>query len=148
MTIRIKAMCCPILFSFGHERQIIRKIAAQMPGQDARLDERHLSHAQVLFQQRMVEALLFPFLVRFDDELATRVRELDRAAFPLVEVSRADLLAIDERDGEPIRQPRPNSSMRSNASDGRFGRSTWKKPTNGSKPTLVNAAMQSCRTSA
>src|SRR6266516_1440830 len=73
----------------------------QNPG----LNERHLSNAEVLLQQWMGQALLFPFLICFDDELATRVG-VHRAAFALVEMSRADLLAIDEGDGEPIRQPR------------------------------------------
>src|SRR2546426_7105243 len=70
------------------------------------MNDRYWSHGRFLSQHGMGEPLLFQSRVRFDPELPTRLCELHRATFALVEMIRADLLAIDERDGQPIRQPR------------------------------------------
>src|SRR5690348_1245695 len=80
------------------ERQVVRQVATQMPSENARLHEGHLRQSQVLIQERVVEVLLLPLLVRFDDELPSRVGEFDRAAFPLDKMFRGDLLPVNQCD--------------------------------------------------
>src|SRR6266542_1326439 len=77
-----------------------------MPGQNPCLHEGQLRHPQTLVEQWMIQTLLLTFLIRFDDEFAPGLRELDRAAFPFPEMLRSDLLTVDQRDGQSIRQPR------------------------------------------
>lgn len=103
----------------------------------------------MLVEQRVPEFVLFALLVGGDNALAAGVGELDRPALTLPEVAGADLLAVDQGDtARPSASQGRNSSFRSSASEGRFGRSTWRKPTKGSNPMLVRAAMQSWRTRA
>ena len=55
---------------FRNEWDIVRDVAAQVPGQNPRLYEWHLGNAQVLIEQRMIQRLLLSLLVGGDDELA------------------------------------------------------------------------------
>ena len=95
-----------IWLSFRNQRDVIRNIAAQMTGEDASLNERQLAEAQILIQQRMVQGFLFALLVGGDDAFAPGVGEFDRAAFAQLEIIRADLLAVDERDRQAVGEPR------------------------------------------
>jgi hypothetical protein len=90
---------------FGDEGQVIRQIGAKVAGQEARLDEGQLGNAQVLVQQRMVEALLFAFLVGFDDKFAPGVGEFHGSAFAHGEMVGLNLLSVDECDGEAVSKP-------------------------------------------
>src|SRR5689334_7590170 len=77
-----------------------------MTRENTRLDKRKLRDAEFLFEQRMCEFLLFAFLVRLYSALAPGVGELHRAALARSKIFRADLLAIDECDRQPVSQPR------------------------------------------
>ena len=78
-----------------------------MPGQNPGLDERHLCHTKILVQQRVVQFLLFSFLIGFDDPLAAGIGEFHGATFTDRKIAGADLLPVDQRDGQPVAQPGP-----------------------------------------
>ncbi len=62
------------------------------------MDERHLPDAQVLLQQRVLHAFLFPLLTGGDDEPASGIGELDRPALALPEsVMRGPKVQTDSR---------------------------------------------------
>ena len=56
-------------------------------------------------KQRMVEALLFAFLVGFDDQFAAGVGKFHGPAFAQGEMVGLYLLAVDECDREAVSQP-------------------------------------------
>ena len=92
--------------SLGHEGNVIRQVTAQIAGQDARLHKGELRNAKFLIQQRVRESLLFALLICFDDALPPSIGELHRATFARAKIFRADLLPVDEGDGETVGQPR------------------------------------------
>lgn len=53
----------------------------------------------------MVEALLFAFLIGFDDKFAPGVGEFHGPAFPPGEMAGLYLLAVDKCDREAVREP-------------------------------------------
>ena len=92
--------------SFGNQRQVFRHVASQMAREHAGLNEGHLADAQLLVQQRVLQGFLLASLVSLNDMLASGFREFHRAALPLAKVFRADLFAVDQRDGQPVGNPR------------------------------------------
>ena len=90
---------------FGYQRHIVEYVAPKMASQDAGLDKGKLGDTEVLVQQRMIEAFLFPFLIGLYYALAANVGELHGSALPFRKVAWVDLLPVDKSDGEPVRQP-------------------------------------------
>lgn len=91
----------------GTRGDVVGKIAPQITRQDAGLDEGHLAQAQILVEQRVLQPLLLALLVGADDRFAAGLGELDRPPFPSPEVLGADLLSVDQRDGQAVGQPGP-----------------------------------------
>ncbi len=88
-----------------NERQIVGNVASQVAGENPCLHKGNLPDTNLLAEQRVVERFLFAFLIGLDNELPPLVREFNGASFPVFKISGANLLAIDERDGETIREP-------------------------------------------
>ena len=53
------------------------KVAAQVPGQNTSLHERHLPYAQVLLKHWVIERLPLPLLVSLDNQLAPLLSKLE-----------------------------------------------------------------------
>lgn len=80
----IRAYCRPHRSALlRHERHVLVPVAAQVSGQNAGLDERHLGDPQALVEQRMGQRLLLTFLVGLDHPLAPGVGELDCSTLAL-----------------------------------------------------------------
>lgn len=92
---------------FRNQGQIVRQVAAQVARQNPRLDERHLRQPKILLQQRMRERVLFALLIGLNHQFAARLSKLHHATFPPGEVLGRNLLAVDQRDGQPVGQPGP-----------------------------------------
>ena len=90
---------------FGNERRVVRNIAAQMTRENPGLDKRQLTNAKPLIEQGVGECFLLALLIG----LMTRLRPVSviRPRRPCSRKCRADLLTVDQCDGQAIGQPGP-----------------------------------------
>jgi hypothetical protein len=78
------------------------EIAAEMTGQEQGLGVEEQADGDIFAEEGVVDFLLFAFLPGCEHFLAAVVGEQDRAGFQRAEMLGADLLAIDEREGEAV----------------------------------------------
>jgi len=91
----------------------------------------------------MRDFLAFALLPRREDHSTPRFVQQHGAAFLTVEMVGPNLLTIDERKDQAIREKRPDSSIRSSANPAAPDDRRAKKPTLGSSPAPAHPAVQS-----
>ena len=89
----------------GDKRLVKWHIPSQDTSQKPGLHEEMARNGDLLLKHRMLEGFPFSLLIGFDDGLPTVRCEFDGTSFADDEIPRPDLLAIDKRNDEPIREP-------------------------------------------
>ena len=78
------------------------EISSQVAGEQKRLGVQQQADGDFLAKKRMLDLVLFSFLPGSENLLAAVVGEEHGAGFSGAEVLGADLLAVDEREGEAV----------------------------------------------